>query len=758
MGKLWLEELELHNVKQHADRTWQFVKAGRIVNLIGLIGPNGSGKSTILDGLLFLFTGEVPQENKADLIGWGDPAGKSYVRAKFLFDGKQLELYREAHSTGAWMKMEGLPKRISGITAVNRALEEVLGIDKDLCQKSMFVRQNDIIDILFTEPAKRKKAWIKLMGMGEAENIHTALGNYLSGLPPSSDHTEELENHRLRIRGILSEMHRLRQVHTARVDMARELFLKNEIARLGVQSTELNMHIKDWTGKKYSVGRLEPILQSAIHAHDQSLLRHQTVRDAIKACGPLVDGDQLDALEAEYSERSKSIKAFETVSQVAEKLEKDYDLLEKARKSLSTFTPDDILKADAQVRQLAADSSEIGSKLELNKGLLKVIESKRITAECPLCLQPVANAEQLKTTLNQRIADMGRDLAGVNKALDGNRQALQKMQNARYGNEKQVALLEQGITNLNVQKDRLVTEITASVEASELLGVQQRLQALQHTLDHQVQLGKDMSKADSDVKAAEAARMRAFDEYSIAKAALDEVVGRLSGMPAPEAIQQQLQPLQQELAQAESNVRAAATLAGQWKGLRQAVQGIVASMRELSDKMDKERARREAIKVLEDVRNFFHHSQGPTLVVSRILEDITGGVNEFLGHFSAPYTVVPDFEQMSFRCLFIDGRAAPEVPPMVTVLSGGEKVTLALSFSLAGYYMFSSRIGLISIDEPTNHLDERNIDNFRHLMERLKVLSQETGLQILISTHARSIIPVLDYVIDLGTENKQLNN
>ena len=754
MGKLWLNELELHNIKQHADRTWQFVKAGHPVNLIGMIGRNGSGKSTILDALLFLFTGEIPQEKKEDLIGWADPNGKSYVRGKLLFDGKQLELYREAHSTGAWMKLEGLPKKITGITQVNKALEEYLGVDKDLCQKQMFVRQNDIIDILFTEPAKRKKAWQKLMGMGEAENIHIAMGNFLSGLPPVSDHIEELDNNKLRLRGIRGEMHRLRHIPTAGADYARELLLTGEITRLTQQSHEVLALRKDWSAKNYNASRLDVEVKLANGNYTVALEAQNSIDMLFKSAGDPVDDAQVELAQKDCDEMARSVKAFESVSQVAEMLEADYVNLDKAKKAAVTFSETDLCLADKEVRKLSSDSAEIASKLALNRGLLNVIEKQRIVAECPLCLQPVANADQLKTILTKRIADMGVDLAGVNKALDGNRQALQMMQTSKSGSERQVALMEQEIANLTNKKDELVSLITTSVEQSELLKLQADLQKLKTRRSMHNDYGRRAVKAEADLKAAETARNKAYDEWRIADASLSSVAAQLTALPTPEAIQAQMYPLQQELAAAEANVRAAATLAGQWKGLRQSVQATVADIRRLADKMDQEKARRDAVKVLEDVRNFFHHTQGPTMVVSRILEDITSGVNEFLGHFNAPYTVIPEFAQMSFRCIFTDGRPSPEVPPLVNVLSGGEKVALALSFRLAGYFMFSSRIGFITIDEPTNHLDETNIDNFRHLLERLKVLSQETGLQILISTHARGIISVLDYVIDLAPEKQ----
>ena len=742
----------MFNFKQHRHSRWVFERNGGPVNLIGTIGPNGSGKSTILDALQFLFTGEIPKENKADLIGWADLDGKSWVRAKFLFDGIPLELYREAHGDGASLQL-GDAKPIRKITAVNKALEEVLGIDKALCQKSMFVRQNDITDILFTDPAERIKGWQKLMGLSQAAQIYVAGGNYLGGLPPAPDYTAELENTRARARDFLADIENVKTALAAQkpsnpADLA---VLKTELANLAAKTAELRVHTQNWAYKSGDRKRAESELSKAQGLHSGIQAEWSRLGTQLTGLGTAVQNFEVETLEKDCREMETSIGAYSSIVCLADSLEASYGKLESSRQALVLFSENDLRRTDAEVRKLSGNAAEIGSKLNLNRTLSHAIESCRTIAECPLCLQPVANAEQLKATLNARILAMSAELDTVNKALESNRKSHQLILAQRTCSSQQIALMTQEIAQLNARKDELAAFITASVEQSDLLAKQRALYDLKTRRDSQMAVERQELKVRADLSAADRGRNLAYDAVERAKIAEKEAADILAQQPDAEVLQGMMVPLQQAVTEIEAQVAQAAQLNGQLEGLKYAHDKACKDTELLVANMATGETRRTAVRVLEDVRNFFHHSQGPALVVARVLENITDGVNEFLGYFGAPFTVVPDFELTTFRVVFTDGRPVPPNPPLATVLSGGQRVTLALSFRLAGYFMFSSRLGFITIDEPTNHLDERNIENFRHLMERLKVLSQETGLQILISTHARSIISALDYVIDLGT-------
>jgi DNA repair exonuclease SbcCD ATPase subunit len=128
-------------------------------------------------------------------------------------------------------------------------------------------------------------------------------------------------------------------------------------------------------------------------------------------------------------------------------------------------------------------------------------------------------------------------------------------------------------------------------------------------------------------------------------------------------------------------------------------------------------------------------------------------VNNFLGQFSAPFSVLQSTEALGFKCIFHDGRTMPvDGPPDAYHLSGGQKIQLAIAFRFASYCMFASKLGLLSLDEPTVYLDDQNIGAFCTLLGKVKDVARKMNIQVLIASHERAIIPFIDTLIDLNSE------
>lgn len=172
-------------------------------------------------------------------------------------------------------------------------------------------------------------------------------------------------------------------------------------------------------------------------------------------------------------------------------------------------------------------------------------------------------------------------------------------------------------------------------------------------------------------------------------------------------------------------------------------------LRKLRDQQD---AYRTVTATLERVRDWFHYGNGPHTVAVSVMTELTANVNSFLERLNAPYRVITEQSDLSYRCVFIDGRPAPPDGPLEAAdLSGGEKMMLAISFRLASYCMFANKQGILVLDEPTVYLDSKNITNFCNLLGRIKEVAQSLNLQLIISTHERETLPFFDTVIDLGS-------
>ena len=172
----------------------------------------------------------------------------------------------------------------------------------------------------------------------------------------------------------------------------------------------------------------------------------------------------------------------------------------------------------------------------------------------------------------------------------------------------------------------------------------------------------------------------------------------------------------------------------------------------ISDLKESKRLQDEVQKhvaVVQNVRNWFHYSNGPRTVSTAIMERLNADVNKFLGNFTAPFVVEPMQEGVGFKVRFTDGRPMPKELPDASVLSGGQKVQLAVAFRLATYCTFANKLGLLVLDEPTAYLDDANIECFGDLMVKVAQIARNMSVQVLIATHEKAIMENFDTTIEL---------
>ena len=189
------------------------------------------------------------------------------------------------------------------------------------------------------------------------------------------------------------------------------------------------------------------------------------------------------------------------------------------------------------------------------------------------------------------------------------------------------------------------------------------------------------------------------------------------------------------------------------KGKLDAAEKTIESTRkfisDLVDKKSAEEAVQAKVDTLKRTRDWFHYKGGPRIVSQNMMRELTESVNSFLDQFDAPFVVEADEEGCGFRCRFIDGREMPDPYPEASMLSGGQKVALSFAFHLAIYMRFGSQLGFLILDEPTAYLDDANIEHMGELLERVGAIARNKGLQILMATHEKAIMPFFDTKIDL---------
>ncbi len=139
-----------------------------------ITGKTGSGKTTIFDAICFALYGETsgslrsPEQMKSDFSGSGD---RCFVEYTFETGSKTYTVYRSpaqlaAKQRGdgermlpaaAWLRKEDTGEEISGVTAVNTAVQEILGITADQFCKIVLLPQGEFRNFLDANSAERQK-------------------------------------------------------------------------------------------------------------------------------------------------------------------------------------------------------------------------------------------------------------------------------------------------------------------------------------------------------------------------------------------------------------------------------------------------------------------------------------------------------------------------------------------------------------------------------------------------------------------------
>jgi exonuclease SbcC len=148
------------------------------LDLFVITGPTGSGKSSILDAVTFALYGDIARVNDNELrhlISHG--ASFARVSLDFEVDGT---LYRVARRMGRKEAQRATLERVddgvvvseveqSGVKAVNKRLEEIVGLDFDTFTKAVLLPQGAFDKFLKGNVGERRHILMRLLDLGRYE-------------------------------------------------------------------------------------------------------------------------------------------------------------------------------------------------------------------------------------------------------------------------------------------------------------------------------------------------------------------------------------------------------------------------------------------------------------------------------------------------------------------------------------------------------------------------------------------------------------
>ncbi len=133
--------------------------------LLGVVGPIGSGKSSLLDGVAFALYGKTPRAGRGtkDLIN--QRAASAHVELWFEVEGEIWRAVRalrrkgqSAHNLYRHVEADAESERkeeVTGERAMTARIEELLGLDFDAFNRSVFLAQNRFAEFLQATAAQR---------------------------------------------------------------------------------------------------------------------------------------------------------------------------------------------------------------------------------------------------------------------------------------------------------------------------------------------------------------------------------------------------------------------------------------------------------------------------------------------------------------------------------------------------------------------------------------------------------------------------
>lgn len=743
--------LRVVNFYQHKDR--EFDMTG---SLIGVVGRNGRGKSHMLDALHFSLAGDLPGSDKSKMLRWGAKEGR--VEVDLTCDGHSYTIARALEKPKATLVKDG-ETIAKSVSAVNESVKAELGVDKDLCKQAMFVRQAEIDAVLFEDPSVRELAWQRLCGIGMAAKTYDKLTKFVGSLPP-------LEDHDKRIKDCLELLGSARTQYREAWRMVREFralpFNSMDPAKLRARVGELNALLAEfqqgtrlrdeWKQRMMELQAAERRLyETSGGPPEMSTLSSADLR--AQAAGFEQEAGRIEQLIREAVRIND--RKVEIANQIAR-----HEAAAKALNEAKAMLPGmdnnraALEQINVEMQALWDEATKSSTKASELVAALRQLTGK---ATCPMC-----SAEVSQTTLERWRGEMTtlEQMAAVCRSEHMTRtRTRDELVRARDNAERAFTMASAA---------ELATREAAELASREMLTL---LDPGMDTAAMGAARGQaEAHRINARMASEQAARLKSFeDQANLHKAAIAKATGAIASLHdainasdgrigmmgasvlATEAsTKSELSDESKRLQDVESARLALAKASGTLASTIASVKTLVRRGKDLKKAKRGQKLEIDARGTVETVRQWFHYSRGPHAVVLTVLDALAKDVNSFLGVFEAPFHVTPDKEKLLFRVSFTDGREQPEEPPPSDILSGGERIMLALSFRFSAYAMFAAKLGVLSLDEPTVYLDNYNVANFCKLLEKVKTLAGRMGLQVLISTHEREVMPLLDAVVDLG--------
>jgi len=660
-----VETIELENVRSHTKSKIQFQRGFNC-----LVGGVGCGKSSVLYAIDFVLFGDPLGRSYEYVLREGADAGK--VTLQFTHAGKNYTLTRGLRKRGKGigqdleqLKLYENDKVIAQVKseAVTEQLKAITGLDKELFREIVWVRQEQLKELLNMTPRERQKRLDELFGLSDYE---LAWAN---------------------LQGVQKEYEGEKKAYERDPDIVTMDKLHNEYDKTVQEFANIEEQIE---GLKKRHVKAETTLNEAT-ASLQSLeeLRKQTEELGRKEAQLKTNIENVEDNSARLAD--ESARKNTSIGNINEKLHSLENELKMHQETLQQAglnpeqTPEELRK---HLQALEEQLRSIGGEQEATRKEMREAEKKlsSLTTEskCPLCLQNLS--EEYKTDLLDRLNRANSEGEQKVAELQKNFDELEELRNLVSNVALSLQTLAPKIEDLKsrVSEERQELEkLSKEFEEKQLLEKQLREQLYA--------IRKEISKFDlSQLDKAHKLRDQAFMEHSDVKNRLETIETRKNDLAARmEELKQRLDNAQQKLDRKQ-----------RIESLLEIVTGVRDAYRSIQPRM-----RSEFVTYLQRM-------------VQQFLDDLTGGVGPALIiKIDETYSpIVKSEEGYEREVTNLSGGER-------TLLAFAYRLGLGqlIMQSRTGHGLYT-----LLLDEPTESLgrEDGSIDRLAEAISRLKAIEQ----------------------------------
>lgn len=694
----------LKNFCQHEDVLAEF-KPG----LNAIVGPNGSGKSTILSAVAGCITGSFSAfpGAKASNIRYTaaekDKSSASLVVS--LRGGQEASITRNLRPTGQKLK---LGKHV--LTKDDQIEEEIanwLGMPPKTFVEFAFAHQWELFAIINAKPSSRADSLNRLFRLDRVEACRELVGRRLLSLPPPE---------------FINEQGLLIRLDAAR---ARVSELEAQRAQLGERdvAAEQEAHVyitKHDLWETLDKERIRGSAQRAVASADMERWRSalaEVIAD-VQTLGAF-DADKVEGAKKDLHVWDTRVSMLARCQRVTDEVDKHLQLANERTKPLAPVA----WSAEDGVEELALNTEGVKCSR-----FLQTFNPQSGKGTCPECDTPTTQLRERYSEYQARekvIAERLTVLTTRRQAWDTYRTADAHYDRWQNGWLTRKDSLERQLTELQQHTPDAPASTIAELKAQ--IDQATKLQASINSLRGQAESIKIKM---AGIEGALTGHDHRLAELEAESAGLPHDFDKRIAM---------LKLLEKAAIYQNERIK----IDGQLDICRDLVQQLELELVAVGPAKEKAAQTTEWRRRLEIVKDVCHRESLPRDIAQAYLEQLEAGVNRYLEELGVDFRVHVG-EGLSFHTHFPDGRVVP-----AERLSGGEKVVFALAWRLTVNSAFAADVGLLCLDEPTAGLDSERLGCLRKALEKLRFLSGSHGLQCVIVTHERGLMPMFDHIIEL---------